>query len=83
MELGCDCVSGIKVDYLSVIDDKSGYILATGPTIHLTIEHVIVVLADCFMRCDIPRGFCLITKRKGAPAMEATHVSINSTRNEA
>ena len=55
VELGLDRVSGMKVEYLSVIDDKSRYILATEPTIHPTTEHVIGVLEDCFMRYGIPK----------------------------
>ena len=55
VELGSDPDTGKKVEYLSVIDDKSRYILASEPTVHATSEHVIGVLSDCFEKFGVPR----------------------------
>jgi transposase InsO family protein len=55
VELGRDRITGMKVEYLSVIDDKSRFIFATDPTTHPTTDHVIDTLTDCFMKYGIPK----------------------------
>ena len=54
VELGIDRITGRKVEFLSVIDDKSRRILDDRVTLYATTEFVQGVLADCFMRYGIP-----------------------------
>ena len=54
VELGADRVTGKKVEFLSVIDDKSRRILDDRVTLSATTEYVLDVLTDCFVRYGIP-----------------------------
>ena len=54
VELGVDRITGRKVEFLSVIDDKSRMILSEEVTVHATTEHVLEVLTACFMEYGVP-----------------------------
>lgn len=56
VELGVDTVTSRKVEFLSVIDDKSRCILSDVPTLHATTDDVIAVLEDCVKKYGCPKA---------------------------
>ena len=56
VELGVDRITGKKVEFLSVIDDKSRRILSDKPTICATTENVIAILEECLEKYGRPKA---------------------------